>query len=181
MHHPTPDPALLAGPATLRDGSVVLVRPIRPDDEPLLVEFHRSLSEDSVRLRYFHLIQLDARIDHARLARVCLNDFDQDIALVAEQTRPDGRKHVLAIGRLGRAAGADRAEFALLVSDAFQQQGLGTILLHRLIDIARTHGIRRLDADILPDNHGMLALCRRLKMRTRYDADNATIVATLDL
>src|SRR5205814_2962541 len=73
----------------LRDGEPVRIRPIRPEDEPLMVRFHKTLSDHSVRLRYFHPIKLDARTAHDRLIRVTFNDYNREMALVVEYRNPD--------------------------------------------------------------------------------------------
>ena len=69
----------------MKDGAEVLIRPIRPEDEPMMVKFHETLSERSVYLRYFHLMNLSQRIAHERLTRICFIDYDREMALVAER------------------------------------------------------------------------------------------------
>ncbi len=144
---------------SFRDG--ITIRPIRPEDEPLVIEFHRHVSDSSIYLRYFHPIQYSARIAHERLIRICFNDYDREIALVAE--RQDPEPHILGISRLSRKHGfPQEAEFALLVADPYQRQGIGTELLTRLIQVARCEGIRRLVGEVLSENEGMRRLCKRL-------------------
>ena len=70
--------------AKLKDATPVTLRPIRPEDEPLLVAFHKTLSEESVYRRYFNQLKLDQRIAHERLTRICFNDYDRELALVVE-------------------------------------------------------------------------------------------------
>ena len=105
-----------------------MIRPIRPEDEPLLVAFHESLSERTVSLRYFHAMKLSTRVAHDRLTRICFIDYDREMALVAERQDPevDGGREILGVGRLSKLHGTDEAEFALLVADRFQKHGLGT-------------------------------------------------------
>ena len=81
-----------------RDGTAIIIRPIRPEDEPKMVRFHESLSDRSVYLRYFHHMSLSARITHERLTRVCFVDYDRDIVLVAESEKGE----IVAVGRLSR-------------------------------------------------------------------------------
>ncbi|MBD2346720.1 bifunctional acetate--CoA ligase family protein/GNAT family N-acetyltransferase [Anabaena subtropica] len=142
---------------TMKDGTLVTIRPIRPEDEPLLVQFHKTLSEESVYFRYFHLIKLSHRITHERLTRICFIDYDREMALVAES-----QGEVLAVGRLSKLHGTNTAEFAILVSDRYQCQGLGTELLRRLLQIGRDEQIELITADILADNHGMQRVCEKL-------------------
>ena len=94
---------------TMKDGTEVLIRPIRPEDEPLMVKFHETLSERSVYLRYFHLMNLPQRVAHERLTRICFIDYDREMALVAERRNPSsGENEILAVGRLTRILGTQR-------------------------------------------------------------------------
>jgi acetyltransferase len=162
-----------------RDG--ITIRPIRPEDEPLVLEFHRHVSDYSVYLRYFHPIQYSARIAHERLVRLCFNDYDREIALVAE--RQDPEPHLLGISRLSKKHGLPQeAEFALLVADPYQRQGIGTELLTRLIQVARCEGIQRLAGEVLSENEGMRRLCRRLGFQLLPSPEDPGLLrATLDL
>src|SRR5262249_54959354 len=152
---------------TANDGTGLLLRPIRPEDEPLLVAFHETLSERSVALRYFHAMKLSARVAHERLTRICFVDYDREMVLVAQRQADGGRK-ILGVGRLSKMRGTDDAEFALLISDQFQRRGLGTALLERLVKIARDEGIRRIVGSILPENLGMRRICKKLGFRMSH-------------
>ena len=148
---------------TLRDGQQITIRPIRPEDEPLIVDFHQTLSEESIYLRYFHLIKLQTRISHERLTRICFIDYEQELALVAEYLDPTTRKQeILGVGRLSKIHGTNEAEFGMLVSDLHQGVGLGTELLYSLLDIGRQEKLSCIRAEILPENHTMQHLCRKL-------------------
>ena len=148
---------------TLRDGQQITIRPIRPEDEPLIVDFHQTLSEESIYLRYFHLIKLQTRISHERLTRICFIDYEQELALVAEYLDPTTRKQeILGVGRLSKIHGTNEAEFGMLVSDLHQGVGLGTELLYSLLDIGRQEQLSCIRAEILPENHTMQHLCRKL-------------------
>jgi acetyltransferase len=158
-----PYPIQYVRPWHLRDGTAVTIRPIRPEDEPLVVAFHRTLSEESIYFRYFHMMSLGARIAHERLIRICFTDYDREMALVVDRRDTATADHsLLAVGRLSRLHGRDEAEFALLVSDPHQHQGLGTELLRILLQIGRDEGLRRISAEILPENHAMQRICQRL-------------------
>jgi acetyltransferase len=150
-----PYPTQYAKPHRLSDGTELLVRPIRPEDEGMLVDFHRTLSESSVRQRYLGPVQLDQRTTHERLIRVCFSDYDRDIALVVEHRPAGGAVEIVAVGRLTRRTLADDAEFAILVRDAWQRRGLGTELLRRIVQIAREEHIHRVTATMLPSNTAM--------------------------
>jgi acetyltransferase len=151
------------GTVSLRGGTVVSIRPIRPKDEPKMVRFHQALSESSVHSRYFGMLKLDTRVAHERLARICFLDYDRQMALVAECTPPGaGSPEIVAVARLMRLPGKSEAEFALLVSDALQGQGLGRALLTRLFDVGRDWGLERIVGEILPDNARMRKVCASL-------------------
>ncbi|MFS8884637.1 GNAT family N-acetyltransferase [Synechococcus sp. H70.2] len=159
----------------------ITIRPIRPEDELLVIQFHRHVSDYSIYLRYFHPIKYSARIAHERLVRICFNDYDREIALVAE--RQDPEPHLLGISRLSKKHGLpEEAEFALLVADPYQRQGIGTELLTRLIQVARCEGIRRLTGEVLSENEGMRRLCRRLGFQLLPSPEDPGLLrATLDL
>jgi acetyltransferase len=167
---------------TLRDGPEVTIRPIRPEDEPLIVQFHQGLSDRTVSLRYFHAIKLSERTAHERMIRVCFSDYDRDVALVAEGRRADsGEPFILGIGRLGKIAGTRDAEYAIVVSDAWQNRGLGTQLLRLLVQVARHEQIQRLVASILPENLEMQRMAEKLGFQLERDEEDSTIHASLDL
>jgi acetyltransferase len=167
-----PYPRQYVQPWTLRDGSPVTIRPIRPEDEPLIVAFHRTLSEQSVYLRYFHLITLNSRTTHERLTRICFTDYDREMALVVDRRDPlDGSHSVLAVGRLSRVHGEAAAEFSMLVSDPWQHQGLGTRLLGLLLQIGRDEGLERVTAEILHENRAMQRVCSKLGFTLKPQAD----------
>ena len=153
-----PYPQRYVAPFRMEGGEELLLRPIRPEDEPRMEEFHRTLSEQTVFLRYAGLLQLSTRVAHERLARICFNDYARELALVAE--RKDGA--LLGVGRLTRLRGTQDAEFAILISDLAQKQGLGTELLRRLVDVGRDWGLQRIFADILSGNRAMQTISRKL-------------------
>jgi len=149
-----PYPTNYIFPAQTRDGLPLTLRPIRPEDEPLMVKFHEGLSEQSVYLRYFHALGLTQRIAHERLTRICFIDYDRQMALVAERTAPDtGAREILAVGRLSKTPAENEAEIALLVSDRYQRLGIGSEMLRRLIEVGRAEKLARIKAEILPENH----------------------------
>jgi len=166
---------------SFRDG--ITIRPIRPEDEPLVIDFHRHVSDYSVYLRYFHPIKYSARIAHERLTRICFNDYDREIALVAEKQGPEANcvsgteSSILGISRLSRKHGLpEEAEFAMLVADPYQRQGIGTELLTRLIQVARCEGIQRLTGEVLGENEAMRRLCQRLGFQLRPSPEDPGIL-----
>jgi acetyltransferase len=153
---------------SMRDGSTVVLRPIRPDDEPLMVQFHKTLSEESVYNRYFSAMRLDQRVAHSRLSRICFIDYSREMALVVERATGELRE-IIAVGRLTKMHGVNEAEFAIVVSDAWQHQGLGTELLRQLVSIGRDEKLACITAEILPNNHAMQALAKKVGFRIHWD------------
>ena len=177
-----PYPAQYTFSVTTGDGGFFTVRPIRPEDEPLMVRFHQELSERSVYMRYFHMVSLGQRIAHERLTRICFIDYDREMALVADYGSPaDGRHEIAGVARLSKLQGSRKAEFALVLSDRFQHRGLGSAMLRHLVDVARAEGLTRVGAEILAENVEMQRVCGKAGFRLERSADGNTIVATLDL
>ncbi|HYE19306.1 MAG TPA: GNAT family N-acetyltransferase, partial [Tepidisphaeraceae bacterium] len=173
-----PYPVQYVGQCVLKTGRCVDVRPIRPEDEPLIARFHQNLSERSVRLRYFAALKLSQRVSHERLLRVCFNDYDREMALVAVTSDPQTRQEdIVAVARLTRLPGGPDAEFALLVSDPWQGKGLGKHLLSTLLRVARDEQIRTVAADILPENVEMQRLCTQLGFTLARNLEEGTVKA----
>jgi acetyltransferase len=156
----------------------VLIRAIRPEDGPLLVELHASHSEHTIRMRFFAMVKLLSRDS---LVRLCELDYDRAMALVAEYRDGAGRPHLCGVARYFLDAPAGTAEFAVVVSDPWQGHGLGGELMRRLIAVAKERGVRRLAGTVLRENTGMLRFVERLGFtQAPADEDNAVEV-TLSL
>jgi acetyltransferase len=154
----------------LRDGIPVTIRPIRPEDEPLMVKFHGTLSEKTVHFRYFALSKLELRVAHKRLAQICFNDYDREIALIAIGQEPKTKQDkIIGVGRLMKSHGVNAAEFAIVISDRFQSQGLGTQLLRLLVDVGRKEGIEQIFGEILPENYGMQRVSKKVGFTVSFD------------
>ncbi len=167
---------------TLKDQSAATIRPIRPEDEPLMVKFHETLTERSVYQRYFQPINLADRIAHERLTCICFNDYDREIALVVERANPkSGAPEILGVGRLSKIPFHSEAEFAILIADAYQRQGMGSELLRLLLKIARQEKIAVVRAKIHPENHEMRRICERLKFHLVEAKDEPLIRAEIKL
>jgi acetyltransferase len=166
----------------MKDGNQVTIRPIRPEDEPLIVKLHETLSDRSVYLRYFCSLSLSRRIAHERLLKICFGDYDREMALVAETIDPPtGERRIIAVGRMSKLHGRNEAEVAVLVSDQYQKLGLGNELLRRVVEVARDEKLSQVSAEMLPDNIAMQAIMRRLGFRVRATEDLTSIRAYLDL
>jgi acetyltransferase len=165
-----------------KDGTPLTLRPIRPEDEPLMVKFHGKLSEETVYLRYFGLPRLHQRVAHERLRRICFNDYDREIALVAIHQDPVTKEdEIIAVGRLTRVHGLNQAEFAIVIVDQFQGLGLGTKLLSRLVEIGRHEGIDVIFGYILPENYVMQRVAKKIGFQVDYDRFNYAMRAELRL
>jgi acetyltransferase len=174
-----PYPVQYVMPWKLKNKAPVTIRPIRPEDEPEMVKFHETLSEESVYHRYFSALNLSQRITHERLQRICFNDYDREIALVAElkPAKDDQEKLILGVGRLSKHHGVNEAEFAVLINDHWQNQGLGFELLKQLIAVGRAEKLNRIVGQILTDNHAMQHICKKLGFKVVADDDNRTCTA----
>jgi acetyltransferase len=175
-----PYPAQYVSAWTSKGGMAVTIRPIRPEDEPLMVQFHATLSEQSVYTRYFHYIQYNQRVAHERLTRLCFIDYDREMALVVEHPDPKTGQHaILAIGRLSKLRQTAEGEFAILVSDAYQGHGFGAELLRRLVQIGRDEKLKRIVATILPENVAMQHVSRKIGFKLKRS--DLEVHAELDL
>ncbi|MGB8008952.1 MAG: bifunctional acetate--CoA ligase family protein/GNAT family N-acetyltransferase [Terriglobales bacterium] len=167
---------------TMKSGNEITIRPIRAEDEPLMVKFHETLSDRSVYLRYFSSLSLSRRVAHERLFRICFVDYDREMVLVAEETDPGtGERRILGVGRMNKLRLKNEAEVAALVSDQYQHMGLGHELLRRIVDIAREEKVAHVSAEMLPDNLGMQAVFRRLGFKITADEDLTSLRADMDL
>jgi len=177
-----PYPSQYVSPWTMKDGTQVTIRPIRPEDEPLMVKFHETLSDRSVYLRYFCSLSLSRRVAHERLLRICFGDYDREMVLVAERTDPaTGERQIIGVGRMNKLHSRNEAEVAALVTDRYQRMGLGHELLRRVIGIARDEKVAQASAEMLSDNIAMQAVFRRLGFTIRADEDMTSLRALMDL
>ncbi len=167
MDVPVPDEILL------RDGTRLLVRPIRPDDADALVALHARLSADTIYRRYFGARPHLAPADVDRFTRV---DGRARFALVAMRG-----SDLVAVARYEGRPGDLSAELAVVVDDALQHQGVGRRLLERLLDVAREAGLGELAADVLVGNEAMLSLLRTLGLPRRSESDGDSVTVYVDL
>jgi acetyltransferase len=177
-----PYPSQYISQFTMTDGAEVTLRPIRPEDEPLMRKFHETLSERSVYMRYFSSLSLSSRIAHERLVRICLVDYDRVMALVVDvKDEVTGQHRILGVGRLIKLPTKNEAEIAILVSDQCQKQGLGIELLRRTVQIARDEKLSSVSAEMLRENFTVQRLFKKVGFRVRGVADSSSISAVLDL
>src|SRR5262249_24359225 len=162
------------------DNTQFTLRPIRPEDEPLVVEFHHQLSDQSVYFRYFHPIKLDVRVAHERLMTKCFIDYDRELALVAEHADEHGARHIAGIARMVRNHSDQGAEVAFIVADQYQHRGLGSHLLQCLIAVARCEGVAYLEGAMLAENYNMKDIFSRAGFRFGSPMDG-TVSARLQV
>ena len=161
----------------LRNGDKVFVRPIRPDDEPLMREMFYEFSEQTVYLRYHAPVK---SMPHDKLQVFCNVDYDTEMALIA-LAGPSEQEEVVAVGRYMTDAARQTAEVAFTVADSYQKNGLGTYLFERLLEIAESHGVRQFHAYVLVENAGMLKIFHRsgLNIETTRENDVVRVDMTL--
>lgn len=157
-----PYPSEYVLPWHLKNGNTVILRPIQPEDELLLVSFHKELSENSVRQRFFEFKSYDERVAHDRLVRICFNDYDREFAIVAEVKDDQHQRKIIAVARLSRIVGTPNARFSLMVSDEYQNLGLGTRIVKHLLNIAKKEKMQTVSATILSENRHMIKMCEKL-------------------
>jgi acetyltransferase len=172
-----PYPNQHTAPYRLRDGAEVVVRAIRPEDEPLVLALFASFSERTIRLRFFSMVRT---LTHDALIRLCHLDYNREMALVAA-LRDGGREQLLGVSRYYLDPETGGAEFALVVGDPWQGRGLGGHLLRRLIEVARQGGVRRLTGQVLSENTPMLRLARALGFAVRPSSERAVSEVVLAL
>jgi acetyltransferase len=176
-----PYPSRYVSEWTMKDGEPITIRPIRPEDEPMIIEFHKPLSERSVYLRYFQFLKLTQRTAHERLTRICFIDYDREMALVAERKKTDGKAEIVGIGRLSKIHGRPHAELAAIVQDQFQGKGLGVELYRRLLQVAQDQRLTEVHSTILGENHEMQNLCKKLGFRMSPPDEDNVVLAKLTL
>jgi GNAT superfamily N-acetyltransferase len=143
----------------LKDGTKVHLRPIAPEDEPLLHEAVAAMSERTVYFRFFSPIK---RMSDALAHRLAVVDYNDRFAIVATTHKPGAKERIVGVARYDRAAQTDMAEVAVAVIDEFQRRGLGSVLLAELARVGRTHGLRSFQVIVLAENREMLGLLRKM-------------------
>ncbi|HEX8311451.1 MAG TPA: hypothetical protein VF614_09060 [Chthoniobacteraceae bacterium] len=165
---------------TIRDRTPVTFRAITPEDEPRMVDFHKTLWDESVQFRYFGIAESELRTGHKRLAGLCSTDLARGVTLVAGRRKHDSEHEMLGVGRLIITPDLHEAEFVILVPDRWQGSGLGTALLKALVVIAKKARVR-IFGHILPATSAMLHVSREVGFTLRLNPANEEWEAELDL
>jgi GNAT superfamily N-acetyltransferase/predicted CoA-binding protein len=172
-----PYPEDLTTTAQLADGTPLTLRPIRPEDEPLWHAMLAASSEDSIRSRFRYLFK---HATHEAATRFCFIDYDREMAIVAEAL-VDSRPVLLGVGRIVADPDRSDAEYAVLIADPWQGEGLAGLLTDRCLEIARAWGVPRVWAITDFDNRRMLAVLRRRAFELHPDPGEGVMRGTLDL
>ncbi len=163
----------------LKDGSEILVRPIRPDDERFYNRFMELLTPEDVRLRLFLPVR---EFSHSFLARMTQIDYAREMAFIALRPLADGSEEMLGVARFFADPDYEKGEYAAIVRSDFQGQGLGWALMLQLIRYAKSEGLKVLHGSVLRENTHMLQMCRELGFDVERDPDDASVMkVTLDL
>ncbi len=168
-----PYPESLIKTATLKDGTEILLRPIKPEDEPLWLELLGSCSKESIYHRFRYDFYFDS---HDIASQYCFIDYDREIAIVAE-VEEEGKKKLIGVGRLIADPDVEVMEFAILITDAWQKKELGFTLTNYCMEIAKTRGVKILAAETTKDNKPMISVFRKLNFKIRFNEDTTVSVS----
>jgi acetyltransferase len=161
----------------LRDGTPVLLRPIKPEDESLVHRLLQSCSEQTIYFRYFHRIR---KFTRDLLIRFTQNDYDREVAIIAVG-QPPGPPLMFGVVRLVMTPNREQGEFAILVGDPWQGKGLGATLMERIIGVAQDYGVKYLYGDVLLENEPMLGMMKRLGFSFRKNLEEGTFRVDMHL
>ncbi|HEX8907849.1 MAG TPA: bifunctional acetate--CoA ligase family protein/GNAT family N-acetyltransferase [Anaeromyxobacteraceae bacterium] len=168
-----PYPRSLEETVKLRDGTEVLLRPVRPEDEPAHSEFISRLSPEDSHFRFFHYVR---SMPHTQLARLTQVDYDREMAFVATRRTPEGEPETIGVVRTVADPDNQAAELSIAVRTDLKRRGLGTHLLRKAIDYCRSRGTKELAGAVLAGNESMLQLARRFDGFQVSDTDEEGIV-----
>jgi len=156
----------------LRDGAEIILRPIKPEDEPLWLEMLGSCSKESIYSRFRYFFQWNS---HEVATRFCYIDYNREIAIVAEITE-NGKRRLLGVGRLIADPDHESVEYAVLIIDAWQKKELGSILTDYCMEIARTWNLKRIVAQTTTDNRPMISVFEKRGFAIKYGTDSTVEV-----
>jgi len=159
-----------------KDGIPILFRPIKPEDEGMMLELFNTFSKRTIQFRFFELLK---SMPHEQIVRYTQIDYDRKMALVAVE-RARGKERILGVGRLNYYPNLETSEFSVVVGDPWQRKGLGAKLLKLCIEIAKEKGIWQLWGDIMAENEGMIRLCKRLGFKIDWQYEDGIGRAYMD-
>lgn len=166
----------------LKNTSPLRIRPIRPEDKPAMIRFHKRLSGNTVYMRYLGVLTIEQRIAHERLARICFSDYDREMVLVAEQIGSrSGENEIVGVARLSKSHGRNDAEIAIVIRDDFHALGLGSELVQRLLAVARDEKLDRAFAVMRSENDAMQKIVTRAGFHIEGPDEDHLMTAVAEL
>ncbi len=169
--HPYPEKFVYE--SKLGDGTLINLRPIKPEDEPLWLELLGSCSKESIYSRFRYNFHFDS---HDVATQFCYIDYSREIAIVAE-IEEEGKRKLIGVGRLISDPDHETVEYAILITDAWQKKELGTILTKYCLDIAKQWNLKKIFAETTKDNQAMVSVFKKLKFDIVYNADSTISVS----
>jgi len=171
-----PYPKELEEPYVLPDGRRMILRPIQPEDEPALIRLFESMTDEERYMRFFTPMP---RIQHQLAARLSQIDYDREMALVLAEDKPPGEAELAAGVRIAGDPNNEKAEYAIGVRHDYMGQGLGPMLMHKIIDYATRRGYKQVYGEIMRENLAMLAVCRKLGFTIEPGSQGNTVRAVM--
>ncbi|HYD29872.1 MAG TPA: bifunctional acetate--CoA ligase family protein/GNAT family N-acetyltransferase [Azospirillaceae bacterium] len=173
-----PYPKSMEETATIRDGRAFRMRPIRPEDEPLVHRMFERMTPNDIRLRFFAPMK---RLSHQAAARLTQIDYDREMGIVAV-SEENGQEEMFGVVRIAADPDNQKAEYAVMVRSDMKGQGLGYILMNKIIQYGRSRGLKEIYGEVLRENTNMLAMCQSLGFVRRENLDEPGVVeVTIDL
>ncbi len=168
-----PYPSELEETLTLPDGRVMILRPVRPEDEPALQRMFAKMTPEDIRKRFF---APTAGLTHAAAARMTQIDYDREMALMLAEPGPPGRSEIFAGVRISADPNGERAEYAITVRSDMAGQGLGPMLMQRIIEYGRKRGLKEIFGEVLRDNKPMLKVCELFGFKLKINEDDPSLI-----
>jgi acetyltransferase len=159
-----------------REGIPILLRPIKPEDEGMMLDLFNAFSDRTILFRFFQLLK---SMPHEQIVRYTQIDYDREMAIVAVG-REHNQEQIFGVGRLNYYPNLETSEFSVVVGDPWQRKGLGTKLLELCIKIARERGASQLWGDIMAENEGMIRLCKSLGFKINWRHEEGIARAYMD-
>ena len=160
----------------LNDGTHVILRPIKPEDEPMWLELLNSCSKEAIYSRFRYNFHYDS---HEIATQFCYIDYGREMAIVAEIMEGEKRR-LIGVGRLIADPDHESAEYAILITDDWQKKELGVMITQYCLDLAKNWGLKIFYAQTTKDNQPMISVFRKMKFKIKFNSDS-TVDATKDL
>ncbi len=167
-----PYPESLIKTCKLKDDTEIILRPIKPEDEPMWLELLASCSKEAIYHRFRYDFYFDS---HEVASQFCFIDYDREIAIVAE-VEEEGKKKLIGVGRLIADPDIEIMEYAILITDKWQKKELGFTLTKYCMEVAKSRGIKKLLAETTKDNKPMISVFRKLNFKIRFNEDTTVSV-----